>query len=254
MGDALADLIRRKYSHLKIDTVIPVPDTSRTAALQCAQSLGVPYREGLTKNRYVARTFIMPGQDKRRQAVRRKLSALHTEFAGKNVLLVDGARSFRLFAGLLFVFLFLTRFRAAVADSIVRGTTSREIIVMAREAGAAKVYFASCSPPIRYPNVYGIDMPSFKELIAHQRTEEEVAKLLLADDIIYLELDALVESCRAVNPAIKQFESSVFDGHYVTGDITPEKLAELEAVRVGKSSNGSPRESDPIGLFNLASH
>ncbi|KAK4058744.1 amidophosphoribosyltransferase [Microbotryomycetes sp. JL221] len=207
MGDALAENVRAKLAAAgtNIDVVIPVPDTSRVAALQCAQKLNVPYREGFVKNRYVGRTFIMPGQEMRRKNVRRKLNAMALEFADKNVLIVD--------------------------DSIVRGTTSKEIIQMARDAGARKVIMASCAPPIRYPNVYGIDMPSRKELVAHGRTEEQVSQYIGADLTIFQTLDDLVQSCREFNPAIAQFDCSVFTGEYVTGGVDEEYLSGLETMR-----------------------
>jgi amidophosphoribosyltransferase len=205
MGDQLAEKIRRSYADLKIDVVIPVPDTSRPIAMQLAQGLGIPYREGFVKNRYIGRTFIMPGQSVRKRSVRQKLNAIAMEFRGKNVLIVD--------------------------DSIVRGTTSREIVQMAREAGALKVYFASAAPPVRFPNVYGIDMPTRHELIANGRTEEEIAREIEADAVIYQDLDALKAAVRAVNPALQEFETSCFDGCYVTGDITTEYLAAVETQR-----------------------
>ncbi len=205
MGDQLAEKIRKCYADLKIDVIIPVPDTSRPIAMQLAQGLGVPYREGFVKNRYIGRTFIMPGQSVRKRSVRQKLNAIAMEFKGKNVLIVD--------------------------DSIVRGTTSREIVQMAREAGALKVYFASAAPPVRYPNVYGIDMPTRHELIANGRTEEEIAREIEADGVIYQDLDALKAAVRAVNPALQEFETSCFDGRYVTGDITTEYLAAVETQR-----------------------
>src|SRR4029079_7915954 len=183
MGEKLATKILRVRPDHDIDVVIPIPDTSRTAAMQVAQGLGVKYREGFIKNRYIGRTFIMPEQSARRASVRRKLNAIGLEFNRKNVLLVD--------------------------DSIVRGTTSQQIIDMAREAGAAKVYFASAAPPVRYPNVYGIDMPTASELIAHGRTEEQVARLIGADRLIYQDLEDLIQAVRAGNPAIERFEDSV---------------------------------------------
>lgn len=207
MGDRLAVTVRKtlRARMETIDVVIPVPDTSRVAALQVAQSLGVPYREGFVKNRYVGRTFIMPGQSVRRKNVRRKLNAMAMEFSGRNVLIVD--------------------------DSIVRGTTSREIIQMARDAGAKRVIMASCAPPIRYSNVYGIDMPSRHELVAHNRTEEEVAAHIQADVVIYQTLPDLIEAVQEANPAIAQFDCSVFDGKYVTGDVDDEYLTGLETLR-----------------------
>ncbi|KDN53281.1 Amidophosphoribosyltransferase [Tilletiaria anomala UBC 951] len=207
MGDKLADEVARvlKLKGETIDVVIPVPDTSRVAALQLAQKLAIPYREGFVKNRYVGRTFIMPGQDVRRKNVRKKLNAMALEFADKNVLLVD--------------------------DSIVRGTTSKEIIQMARDAGARKVIIASCAPPIRFSNVYGIDMPSRHELVAHGRTEEQVAEAIHADLVIYQTLPDLIESVRQLNPEIKQFDCSVFDGKYVTGGVDSKYLEHLEGLR-----------------------
>jgi amidophosphoribosyltransferase len=191
MGEALAEKILRVWPDHDIDVVIPVPDTSRTACLPLAHMLGVKYREGLIKNRYIGRTFIMPGQEERARSVRRKLSTIPLEFRKKNVLLVD--------------------------DSIVRGTTSKQIIQMAREAGARKVYLASASPPVRYPNVYGIDMPSAHELIASGRTEEEVCEAIGADRLIYQDLDALERAVRGKNTRLDGFDSSCFSGRYVTG-------------------------------------
>ncbi len=205
MGEQLADKIRRQYRHLDIDVVIPVPDTSRPSALQLATRLGLTYREGFVKNRYIGRTFIMPGQTIRKKSVRQKLNAVSLEFRGRNVLIVD--------------------------DSIVRGTTSREIVQMAREAGAHKVFFASSAPPVRFPNVYGIDMPTRAELIATGRTEEEIAAAIGADAVIYQDLDALRAAVRAANPALKLFETSCFDGNYITGDVTTEYLFAVEHQR-----------------------
>ena len=205
MGESLADKIQASGKVGDIDVVIPIPDTSRPSALQLANKLGLPYREGFIKNRYVGRTFIMPGQAERRKSVRQKLNAIAMEFKGKNVLLVD--------------------------DSIVRGTTSREIVLMARECGARKVYFASAAPPVRFPNVYGIDMPTRQELLATGRTEAEIAREIGADAVFYQDLDALIEAVRSLNPAIKQFDASCFDGVYVTGDVTPEYLAQIESTR-----------------------
>ncbi len=205
MGESLAEKIRREHPELEIDVVIPIPDSSRPAAVELANLLGVSYREGFIKNRYIGRTFIMPGQAVRKRSVRQKLNAIGREFKGKNVLLVD--------------------------DSIVRGTTSREIVQMAREAGAHKVFFASASPPVRFPNVYGIDMPSAHELIATGRTNEAIAHEIGADCLIYQDLDALVNAVRSVNPKVTSFETSCFSGEYVTGDVTPEYLAGIEATR-----------------------
>jgi amidophosphoribosyltransferase len=217
MGERLADKIHRLHPSHDIDVVIPIPDTSRTSALQMAQKLGIKYREGFTKNRYIGRTFIMPGQEQRERSVRRKLNAIDLEFRGKNVLLVD--------------------------DSIVRGTTSQEIIMMAREAGAKKVYFASASPPVRFPNVYGIDMPTRSELIAAFRTDDEICREIGADALIYQDLDALRASVRAINPAITHFDTSCFDGKYITGDISPEYLASVEDAR-GRSAKATPDDGD----------
>jgi len=205
MGEQLAGQIVREWPDHDIDVVIPIPDTSRTAAVQVAYHLGVKYREGFIKNRYIGRTFIMPGQAERTQSVRRKLNAIDLEFRGKNVLLVD--------------------------DSIVRGTTSRQIIKMAREAGARKVYFASAAPPVRYPNVYGIDMPAACELIANGRTVPQIEELIGADRLIYQDLHGLIRSVRHDNSDITQFDTSCFSGEYVTGDVTPAYLQALEKAR-----------------------
>jgi len=191
MGQALARKILRDWPEHDIDVVIPVPDTSRTAALPLAYDLDVKYREGFIKNRYIGRTFIMPGQEERKRSVRQKLNAIDLEFRGKNVLLVD--------------------------DSIVRGTTSRQIIQMARDAGARKVYFASAAPPVRYPNIYGIDMPATFELIASGRDEKQIEKELGADRLIYQELDDLIEACKEGNESIEHFDTSCFSGEYITG-------------------------------------
>jgi amidophosphoribosyltransferase len=207
MGVSLAEKIKRDFSHLKIDVVIPIPDTSRPSALQLANHLNVPYREGFIKNRYIGRTFIMPGQALRKKSVRQKLNAIAEEFKDKNVLLVD--------------------------DSIVRGTTSREIVQMARDAGAAKVFFASAAPPVRYPNVYGIDMPTRSELLAHNRSDDEIAREIGCDALIYQDLGALVDDVRAENPNIQDFDTSCFDGRYITGDVTTAYLDYVEDVRNG---------------------
>jgi amidophosphoribosyltransferase len=205
MGEKLADKILRERPDHDIDVVIPIPDTSRTAAMQVAHGLGVKYREGFIKNRYIGRTFIMPEQSARRASVRRKLNAIGLEFAGKNVLLVD--------------------------DSIVRGTTSQQIIDMAREAGARKVYFASAAPPVRYPNVYGIDMPAATELVAAGRTVEQVERKIGADWLIYQDLDDLVQAVRHEDSEIQGFDTSCFSGEYVTGDVSRTYLDELEMIR-----------------------
>ena len=205
MGEYLARKIEREWPDADIDVVIPIPDTSRTSALQLANELGVAYREGFIKNRYIGRTFIMPGQKKREKSVRQKLNAISVEFNGKNVLLVD--------------------------DSIVRGTTSGQIIQMARDAGARKVYFASAAPAVRHPNVYGIDMPSAHELIAHGRSDEEVARAIGADGLIYQDLEDLKRAVQRNNGELRQFDTSVFNGCYVTGDISEGYLEQLELVR-----------------------
>jgi amidophosphoribosyltransferase len=205
MGEKLAAKIRRQHRGLQVDVVIPIPDSSRPSALQLAAGLGVPYREGFVKNRYIGRTFIMPGQAVRRRSVRQKLNPMAMEFAGKNVLLVD--------------------------DSIVRGTTSREIVQMARESGARRVFFASAAPPVRFPNVYGIDMPTRAELIAAHRSEEEVGREIGADALIYQDLDELKDAVRRANPKLANFETSCFDGVYVTGDITTDYLHAIEVQR-----------------------
>ncbi len=205
MGEYLADKIRKEIPVEEIDVVMPIPDSSRPAAIQLALKLGVEYREGFIKNRYIGRTFIMPGQGMRKKSVRQKLNAISSEFKGKNVLLVD--------------------------DSIVRGTTSREIVQMAREAGARKVFFASAAPPVLFPNVYGIDMPTRDELIAYGRTVEEVCKEITADRLVYQDIDALKRSISDVNPELTNFEASCFDGVYVTGDVTPAYLDNLESAR-----------------------
>ncbi|HNR22154.1 MAG TPA: amidophosphoribosyltransferase [Steroidobacteraceae bacterium] len=205
MGDKLAERIRSERPDHDIDVVIPIPDTSRTAAMQVAQLLGIKYREGFNKNRYIGRTFIMPGQEQREKSVRRKLNAIDFEFRGKVVLLVD--------------------------DSIVRGTTSAQIIELAREAGARKVYFASAAPPVRFPNVYGIDMPAANELVANNRTVDEVSAAIGADWLVYQSLEDLVQACLHDNATITEFDTSCFSGEYVTGDVTPEYLERLRTER-----------------------
>jgi amidophosphoribosyltransferase len=215
MGDSLARKISQVMPDFDIDVVIPIPDTSRPSAMQLANQLGIPLREGFIKNRYIGRTFIMPGQAMRKKSVRQKLNAIGMEFKGKNVLLVD--------------------------DSIVRGTTSREIVQMARECGARKVYFASAAPPVRFPNVYGIDMPTRQELIATGRSDAEIAWEIGADGLFYQDLDALVDDVLVCNPAIHRFDASCFDGVYVTGDVSPEYLAQIESRR----SDGETRDDAP---------
>jgi amidophosphoribosyltransferase len=205
MGETLAQRVISMMPPSDIDVVIPIPESSRPSAMQLAHRLGKPYREGFVKNRYVGRTFIMPGQGMRKKSVRQKLNAIGMEFKGRNVLLVD--------------------------DSIVRGTTSKEIVQMAREAGARKVYMASAAPPVRFPNVYGIDMPTKEELIAHNRSIEEIRVFIGADQLIYQDVDAMKRVVRELNPRITSFEASCFDGHYVTGDISAEDFAHMQAQR-----------------------
>ncbi|NLF55761.1 MAG: amidophosphoribosyltransferase [Thauera phenolivorans] len=219
MGEFLADRMKRILPDAQIDVVIPIPDSSRPSAMEMAHRLGLPYREGFVKNRYIGRTFIMPGQAVRRKSVRQKLNTVRQEFAGKSVLLVD--------------------------DSIVRGTTSREIVNMAREAGATKVYLASAAPPVRYANVYGIDMPTRGELIASDRDEEEIRREIGADGLIYQDLEDLKAAVRAINPSIAFFETSCFDGIYVTGDITAEYLDGVENRRgAGEAEPAAQDEQD----------
>ncbi len=205
MGEYLADKIKRQFSSGEIDVVMPIPDSSRPAAIQLALKLNIEYREGFIKNRYIGRTFLMPGQGIRQKSVRQKLNAIASEFKGKNVLLVD--------------------------DSIVRGTTSREIVQMAREAGAKNVIFASAAPPVLFPNVYGIDMPTRDELIAYGRSVEEVCREITADALVYQDVDALKRSISDCNPALQNFEASCFDGIYVTGDVSQDYLDRLEYAR-----------------------
>ena len=224
MGEKLADKILRIKPDHDIDVVIPIPDTSRTSALQLANRLEVKYREGFIKNRYIGRTFIMPGQQERKKSVRRKLNAIDLEFKDKNVLLVD--------------------------DSIVRGTTSGQIIKLAREAGAKKVYFASAAPAVRYPNVYGIDMPAVEELVAHDRTSDEVQQAIGADWLIYQDLEDLFESVRKRNPEITDFDAACFTQNYVTGTVSDEYLKEQGLTR--SDGHKAKNEFDPsvIGLHN----
>ncbi len=234
MGEKLAEKIKRERPDHDIDVVIPIPDTSRTSAVELANSLGVKYREGFIKNRYIGRTFIMPGQSQRKKSVKQKLNAAPLEFQDKNVLLVD--------------------------DSIVRGTTCRQIIEMAREAGAKKVYFCSAAPPVRYPNVYGIDMPAVSELIAHDKTVEEIQKMIGADWLIFQDLEDLIASCAEGSILPMDFECSVFNGVYVTNDVSKEYLAELENIRNDRAKNGKisdrkmlqshSQEEEVLGLHN----
>ncbi|MEM6604959.1 MAG: amidophosphoribosyltransferase [Pseudomonadota bacterium] len=227
-GEALARKIHRLRPDHDIDVVIPIPDSSRTAGLSLAQTLGLKYHEAFVKNRYIGRTFIMPGQQQRRKSVRQKLNPIRLEFEDKNVLLVD--------------------------DSIVRGTTSREIIQMARDAGAKRVYLASAAPPVRYPNVYGIDMPSASELIAHGRSEEEVGQSIGADWLVYQELDDLIRCSQEGNPDVDGFECSVFDGNYITGDVDANYLDTVDAQRndEAQSQLRAAVEGDGVvvGLYN----
>jgi len=205
LGESLAQRLISTMPPSDIDVVIPIPESSRPSAMQLAQKIGKPYREGFVKNRYVGRTFIMPGQAVRKKSVRQKLNAIGVEFKGRNVLLVD--------------------------DSIVRGTTSKEIVQMAREAGARRVYMASAAPPVRHPNVYGIDMPTKEELIAHDRTIEQIREFIGADALIYQDVDAMKRVIGALNPKIKSFEASCFDGHYITGDVSAADFATMQAQR-----------------------
>ena len=205
LGETLAKRVISTVPPSEIDVVIPIPESSRPSAAQLAQLLGLPYREGFVKNRYVGRTFIMPGQAVRKKSVRQKLNVIASEFKGRNVLLVD--------------------------DSIVRGTTSREIVQMARDAGARKVYMASAAPPVRYPNVYGIDMPTSHELVAYDRTVEQIREIIGCDALIYQDVDAMKRAIGSLNPAITGFDASCFDGVYVTGDITATDIARLNADR-----------------------
>ncbi len=228
MGVALAEKIQKEWPDNDIDVVIPIPDTSRTAALELAIKLDLRYSEGFIKNRYIGRTFIMPGQTVRKRSVRQKLNAIDSEFRGKNVLLVD--------------------------DSIVRGTTSQKIVQMAREAGANKVYFASAAPPVRFPNVYGIDMPAASELVAHGRSVEEVRDIIGADKLIYQDLDDLINAVQKRGKSkVKRFDTSVFDGEYITGDVSEHYLDQLELIRsdVAKQEN-EVSDVGEIGLHNSA--
>jgi amidophosphoribosyltransferase len=205
LGETLAKRVISMVPPNEIDAVIPIPESSRPSAMQLAQLLGKPYREGFVKNRYVGRTFIMPGQGARKKSVRQKLNAIGSEFKGRNVLLVD--------------------------DSIVRGTTSKEIVQMARDAGANKVYLASAAPPVRFPNVYGIDMPTAKELVAHDRSLEEIRQYIGCDALIYQDVDGMKNAVGKLNTGVHGFEASCFDGVYVTG-ITPEGISQVNEGRV----------------------
>ncbi|TCP08548.1 amidophosphoribosyltransferase [Caldimonas thermodepolymerans] len=217
MGETLAQRVISTMPPSEIDVVIPIPESSRPSAMQLAQKIGKPYREGFVKNRYVGRTFIMPGQAVRKKSVRQKLNAIAQEFKGRNVLLVD--------------------------DSIVRGTTSKEIVQMAREAGARKVYMASAAPPVRYPNVYGIDMPTKSELIAHNRSIEEIREFIGADALIYQDVAAMKRAVGALNPAIDGFEASCFDGCYITGDVSAEDFAAIATQRAAQGDEEDTQRS-----------
>ena len=206
MGETLAKRVISTVPPSEIDAIIPIPESSRPSAMQLAQLLGIPYREGFVKNRYVGRTFIMPGQSTRKKSVRQKLNAIGSEFKGRRVLLVD--------------------------DSIVRGTTSKEIVQMARDAGAVKVYLASAAPPVRYPNVYGIDMPTKTELVAHDRTVEEIRQVIGCDALIYQDVNAMKQTVGKINPAVQGFEASCFDGEYITGDISE---GDINAINEGRN-------------------
>ena len=225
MGEFLAEKMKRAMPHVGVDVVIPIPDSSRPSALEMALRLGLPYREGFVKNRYIGRTFIMPGQSSRKKSVRQKLNTIHQEFQGKSVLLVD--------------------------DSIVRGTTSREIINMAREAGARRVYMASAAPPVRHANVYGIDMPTRGELIANDRNEAEICRVIGADGLLYQDLSDLKAAVRTINPSIQLFETSCFDGSYITGDITAEYLSGVENLRGEKNPGASGEGGEGGGQLDL---
>ena len=224
LGETLAQRLISTLPPSDIDVVIPIPESSRPSAMQLAHRIGKPYREGFVKNRYVGRTFIMPGQGVRKKSVRQKLNAIGMEFKGRNVLLVD--------------------------DSIVRGTTSKEIVQMAREAGARKVYMASAAPPVRFPNVYGIDMPTKEELIAHNRSIEEIRVFIGADALIYQDVDAMKRVVAALNPKINSFEASCFDGHYITGDVTAEDFATMQAQRKLQFSDEEDDNRSRLALQN----
>jgi amidophosphoribosyltransferase len=222
MGTKLARKILKQMPKHDIDVVIPIPDTSRPAAIELAFHLGVKFREGFIKNRYIGRTFIMPGQQMRKKSVRRKLNPIDIEFKGKNVLLVD--------------------------DSIVRGTTSRQIIQMAREAGAKKVYIASAAPPVRYPNVYGIDMPAANELVAFDRSEEEIGKFIGADWLIYQDLDDLIDAVQKGNRNVKKFDCSCFDGMYVTKTVGDDYLNKISTLRNDSAKDKGEEQLNVVGM------
>ena len=222
MGETLAQRVINMMPPSEIDVVIPIPESSRPAAMQLAQKLGKPYREGFVKNRYVGRTFIMPGQGVRKKSVRQKLNAIGMEFKGRNVLLVD--------------------------DSIVRGTTSREIVQMAREAGASKVFMASAAPPVRFPNVYGIDMPTKTELIAHGRTMDEIRDYIGCDALIYQDVDAMKRAVHALRPDLKGVEASCFVGHYITGDVSAEDFDAIQTQRASQPQDEEGAERTRLSL------
>jgi len=228
MGEMLGEKIKREWGRIvdEIDVVIPVPETSNDIAVRIANVLYKPYRQGFVKNRYVARTFIMPGQAQRKSSVRRKLNAIAAEFKGKNVLLVD--------------------------DSIVRGTTSEQIVEMARAAGAKKVYFASAAPEIRYPNVYGIDMPTSEELVAYHRNVDQIAEMIGVDKLIFQDLDALIKAVQTENPAIKNFDASVFTGKYITGDVDQVYLEAIAAARNDKAKAKNAAQSGNLEIHNIS--
>ncbi|MDQ5897185.1 MAG: amidophosphoribosyltransferase [Pseudomonadota bacterium] len=222
MGETLAQRVINMMPPSEIDVVIPIPESSRPAAMQLAQKLGKPYREGFVKNRYVGRTFIMPGQGVRKKSVRQKLNAIGMEFKGRNVLLVD--------------------------DSIVRGTTSREIVQMAREAGASKVFMASAAPPVRFPNVYGIDMPTKTELIAHGRTMDEIRDYIGCDALIYQDVDAMKRAVHALRPDLEGLEASCFDGRYITGDVSAEDFDAIQTQRASQPQDEEGAERTRLSL------
>jgi amidophosphoribosyltransferase len=226
MGETLAQRLISTMPPSEIDVVIPIPESSRPSAMQLAQKIGKPYREGFVKNRYVGRTFIMPGQGVRKKSVRQKLNAIGVEFKGRNVLLVD--------------------------DSIVRGTTSKEIVQMAREAGARKVYMASAAPPVRFPNVYGIDMPTTDELIAHNRSIEEIRQFIGADALIYQDVNAMKRVVSALNPALAGFEASCFDGRYITGDISAADFSAIASQRSAQRDEEDAPDRSRLALQGAA--
>ncbi|MDO9194731.1 MAG: amidophosphoribosyltransferase, partial [Undibacterium sp.] len=225
MGQYLAEKVRNQFRDGEIDVVMPIPDSSRPSAMELASMLNLDYREGFIKNRYIGRTFMMPGQAIRRKSVRQKLNAIGSEFKGKSVLLVD--------------------------DSIVRGTTSREIVQMARESGARRVIFASAAPPVQFPNVYGIDMPTRSELIAYGRSEEEVCREITADALVYQDVAAMKRSISDVNPLLQSIEASCFDGYYITGDVSSGYLDKLEAARNNPRADSEDLMRSQLNL-NLA--